>query len=71
MDNKASLLKTVGTTMICELCLTEYRLRRFSTNITLNGHKREKTLGLSNRQTLIQATDYIDDETTETPKRGW
>lgn len=57
--------------MICELCLTEYRLRRFSTNNTLNGHKREKTLGLSNRQTLIQAIDYIDDETTETPKRGW
>lgn len=57
--------------MICELCLREYRLRRFSTNNTLNGHKREKTLGLSNRQTLIQAIDYIDDETTETPKRGW
>ena len=71
VDNKASLLKTLSTTMICELCLTEYRLRRFSTDNTLNGHKRGKTLGLSNRQTLIQAIGYIDDEITETSKRGW
>ena len=71
VDNKASLLKTVSTTMICELCLTEYRLRRFSTNNTLNGHKSGKTLGLSNRQTLTLAIGYIDDETTETSKRGW
>lgn len=56
--------------MIGELCLTEHRMRRFSTNNTLNGHKREKTPGLSNRSTLTQAIGYIEDETTETPMRG-
>ena len=71
MDNKASLLKTVSTTVIGELCLTEHRMRRFSTNNTLNGHQREKTPGLSNRWTLTQAIGYTEDETIETPTRGW
>lgn len=40
-----------------------------STNNALNSSKRERTLGLSNRGTSIEAVGYIDDETAETPKR--